>query len=190
MQQLITIETVPISIRYVEKAPEPKKDEGGTKALKPEKNGHMIKPDKGQSRRDSFVQNHTVDAYNLTYTATARYSDNSVLRMIAKMNETEDDPVIFQQFSKGIQNMIHQFLEQRPEPAFESQSMQLDFDFSSIGDSAPGSGNSGYVFTPPSFELEILERPKVVIKYVGGPIYIPKSADPNYEAPDKIDAKA
>ncbi len=190
MQQLITIETIPISIRYVEKAPEQKKDEAGTKKLKSEKNDHILKPEKRQSRRDSFVQNHTALAYSLTYTATARYSDNSVLRMIEKMNETEDDPVMFQQFSRGIQNMIHQFLKQRPDPTFESQSMQLDFDFSGIGDYAPGSGNSGYVFTPPSFELEILERPKVVIKYVGGPIYIPKSADPNYEARDKMDARA
>jgi len=28
--------------------------------------------------------------------------------------------------------------------------------------------------------------PKVVIKYVGGPIYIPRSADPNYEPPPGV----
>jgi len=32
-----------------------------------------------------------------------------------------------------------------------------------------------------AFKLEILEMPKVVVKYVGGPMYIPKSADPEYE---------
>jgi hypothetical protein len=31
---------------------------------------------------------------------------------------------------------------------------------------------------------KISERPKVIIKYVGGPIYIPKSADPNYIPPE------
>jgi hypothetical protein len=32
-------------------------------------------------------------------------------------------------------------------------------------------------------EFEITEYPKVIIKYVGGPIYFPRSADPNYEPP-------
>jgi len=32
-----------------------------------------------------------------------------------------------------------------------------------------------------AFELEIVELPKVVVKYVGGPMYIPKSADPEYD---------
>jgi hypothetical protein len=33
----------------------------------------------------------------------------------------------------------------------------------------------------PDIELKITQRPQVIIKYVGGPIYVPRSADPNYE---------
>lgn len=38
-------------------------------------------------------------------------------------------------------------------------------------------------YVPGSVRMKILERGGVDIEYVGSPIYIPKSADPNYEEP-------
>ncbi|MFI3253286.1 MAG: DUF6470 family protein [Eubacteriales bacterium] len=35
-------------------------------------------------------------------------------------------------------------------------------------------------FTPGSIELEMTQRPDVIVRYVGGPMYVPKSSDPNY----------
>jgi hypothetical protein len=40
-------------------------------------------------------------------------------------------------------------------------------------------------FLPPDLELKVVEMPKVIIKYVGGPLYIPRSADPNYVPPEQ-----
>ena len=45
----------------------------------------------------------------------------------------------------------------------------------------------GFEFTPGDIEFTVTQRPEVVIKYVGGPIYVPPSADPNYEP---VDVKA
>ena len=39
-------------------------------------------------------------------------------------------------------------------------------------------------FTPGDIEISVEQMPKVIIKYTGGPIYVPRSADPNYEAVD------
>lgn len=39
-------------------------------------------------------------------------------------------------------------------------------------------------FTPGDIEISVTQRPDVVITYVGGPIYVPRSADPNYEPID------
>ena len=41
-----------------------------------------------------------------------------------------------------------------------------------------------FEFTPGDIEFTVTQRPDVVIKYVGGPLYVPPSADPNYEAVD------
>ncbi len=38
-------------------------------------------------------------------------------------------------------------------------------------------------FVPGSVELIVRDRPRVEIEYIGGPIYFPRSSDPNYEPP-------
>ena len=44
--------------------------------------------------------------------------------------------------------------------------------------------NASFEFIPGDIEISIAQRPDVIIKYVGGPIYVPKSADPNYQPVD------
>ena len=44
-----------------------------------------------------------------------------------------------------------------------------------------------FKFTPGDIEFSVEQRPDVVIKYIGGPIYVPPSADPDYEP---VDVKA
>ena len=41
-----------------------------------------------------------------------------------------------------------------------------------------------FEFTPGDLEFTVTQRPDVVIKYIGGPIYVPPSSDPNYEPVD------
>ena len=44
-----------------------------------------------------------------------------------------------------------------------------------------------FTFVPGDIEFTMTQRPDVIIKYVGGPIYVPPSSDPDY---DPIDVKA
>ena len=44
-----------------------------------------------------------------------------------------------------------------------------------------------FTFVPGDIEFTMTQRPDVIIKYVGGPLYVPPSSDPNYEP---IDVKA
>jgi hypothetical protein len=39
-------------------------------------------------------------------------------------------------------------------------------------------------FTPGDIEITVKQEPDVIIKYVGGPLYVPPSSDPNYEPED------
>lgn len=41
-----------------------------------------------------------------------------------------------------------------------------------------------FTFVPGDIEFTMTQRPDVVIKYVGGPLYVPPSSDPNYEPVD------
>ena len=44
---------------------------------------------------------------------------------------------------------------------------------------------TGFEFIPGSIEFSITQQPDVLIEYVGDPLYVPPSANPNY-----IDVKA
>lgn len=189
MQQLITIETVPISIKYVEKESSPSADEMA-KSQAPNKSDAAVKPIPARIKTDSFKHSNPADTYNLSYTATAHYSDNGNLRLNVEMTDAEESSYVFRQFGRDIRNMIRQVFEVNQESPDDVESMHVNFDLSQLQNTVPGSGKTGNTFTPPTFELEILERPKVIIKYVGGPIYIPRSADPDYEAPpEAMDTK-
>ena len=48
-------------------------------------------------------------------------------------------------------------------------------------------GQNGFEFIPGDIEVTVTQRPEVTIKYVGGPLYVPPSADPNHEP---VDVKA
>lgn len=41
-----------------------------------------------------------------------------------------------------------------------------------------------FEFVPGDIEISVTQKPDVIIKYVGGPIYVPPSSDPNYEPID------
>ena len=41
-----------------------------------------------------------------------------------------------------------------------------------------------FEFIPGDIEISVTQQPDVIIKYVGGPLYVPPSADPNYEPID------
>ena len=44
-----------------------------------------------------------------------------------------------------------------------------------------------FEFTPGDIEIIVEQKPTVTFKYTGGPIYVPRSADPDYEP---VDVKA
>jgi len=46
--------------------------------------------------------------------------------------------------------------------------------------------DTSYVFQPGSFHMKIVEYPDTDIEYLGGPLYVPPSADPNYEKTAEI----
>ncbi|MBD5129024.1 MAG: hypothetical protein HDT43_03740 [Ruminococcaceae bacterium] len=49
--------------------------------------------------------------------------------------------------------------------------------------------NSPLEFIPGSVEFIVHDRPRVEIEYIGDPIYVPPSANPNYEPPPFLDIK-
>ena len=184
MDPLITIETVPIKIEY-SRNESTHTDSMQSAKLNISKNDNsvLIQSDPISISADTFEFSPSVDWNNLTYTATAQYSGSGNLTMNVQLQGASDNAYQYQQFGRGIDNIIHYFPSENNDSSQQSENMQINFDMSQFLGSNSGSTDSvDTSFYPPDLEFKVVERPKVIIKYVGGPIYVPPSADPEYDA--------
>ena len=205
MGPLITIETVPISIEYVE---QPTTRLPGIQSAKleitREKEHTSVKSNPVKIKMDSFQK---ADFRSDIYTATADF-DNGNLNM--EVNFADSRVAVADKFNQAGRNM-GSILNAMPmtkkhtlpikenyqpsvnytDSSFEdiadisdnmrAGALKIHFDLSSLHDLQ--NGNDSTRFLPPDLKLEISQLPDVIVKYVGGPIYFPRSADPNYEPP-------
>lgn len=98
------------------------------------------------------------------------------------------------------QDVIGQIMQQRTAPAtgefqlgfipsapvdidYEAAKLTINYEMDKLNfDLKVANGN--FEFIPGDIEMSITQHPKVLIEYVGGPIYVPPSANPNYEPID------
>lgn len=180
MQPLLEIENVPISIEYVESKIATHNMHSSAKMnISKRDNTSTIKTNPiNLPLRDTY--RHVPISNTLSYTATAKYTANGNIRMNVQMDEDTSE-FVFRQFNRGIDNMIGHL----PNSMINRSTMQIDFDITQLPSGLVKPNNLDTSFMPPDLEIKIVEHPKVIIKYVGGPIYIPKSADPNYVEPEQ-----
>lgn len=126
----------------------------------------------------------------ITYQASADFSQQGQLMM-----HTTLDTSVLAQLSGGsvsVQPPLTDSGNVEVQPPLDSSSEwdpaelniryemdKLNFDFKI--------GQNGFEFIPGDIEVTVTQRPEVTIKYVGGPLYVPPSADPNHEP---VDVKA
>ena len=121
------------------------------------------------------------------YKATATFAQQGQLMMQTKLGEE-----VITKFSKdslleGVQDVGLEFLPKTgPEITWDPGEMNIRYEMDKLNFDWKIGGGS-FEFTPGDIELTVTQRPEVIIKYIGGPIYVPPSADPNYEP---VDVKA
>jgi len=175
MENLITIETIPIEIEFVEKEP---------LHLSSVHNAQFeVKQADGQQQiqskpiriaiQDSFEPSQSYNWENSTYTVTSKLDSDGNLQLNLSLEDGEAKAIRFKQVNRSIDSMSSQA------KGIELGSMQMSIPMTSLSSGMPDTSN----FLPPDLELVVTQRPQVVIKYIGGPIYVPPSADPNYVPP-------
>ena len=102
------------------------------------------------------------------YSATASYAQQGQLLLKAKIGE----------------DMITQFAtDASAEITWDPGDMQIRYEIDKLNFDWKIS-HPEFKFTPGDITLSVKQKPDVIIKYVGGPLYVPPSADPNYEPVD------
>ncbi|PKM61039.1 MAG: hypothetical protein CVU99_05160 [Firmicutes bacterium HGW-Firmicutes-4] len=183
MEQLITIETVPIKIEYVKKEPlslssvhdQNVKVDSQVASQRIESKPIRI------ALNDSFEPSTDYQWDNSTYTAIAKYGDDGKLSLEVQMEDGQATPIHFKHLSRGIDQMAGLIASQKIKSNSETASMMIPIEASSITEGMQTADKANIEFIPPDIELKMTQRPQVIIKYVGGPIYVPRSADPNYQ---------
>ncbi len=123
---------------------------------------------------------------NAAYEATATYARHGDLFMQAKVD------ALTQISKEATDEKINQqsgltFLPSTgPDIEWEEGNLQIRYEMDKLNfDWKLESGE--FKFIPGDIEISVSQHPDVIIKYIGGPIYVPPSADPNYEP---VDVKA
>lgn len=196
MYPLIEIKTVPIEIEMKTKNAQLEYRRGTAEMeISRDKGGMKINSRPIRLKMDTFEARNSVSPTPMrsitqaasrgrqaAYQATAAYAQHGKLFLNAKVGD----------------DVVGQILS---EPQREAANVQAGLDFLPKGgvniDVEGGEfqilyemdklnfdwkvDNASFEFVPGDIEISIAQMPDVIIKYVGGPIYVPKSADPNYQ---------
>lgn len=202
MYPLIEIQTVPIQIQIkTQDATLEYKRGSAEMEISRGEGGLDIKSRPIRLQLDSFEASNSIrpttvrsieqaaDAGNAkAYEATATYAQRGQLFVDAKLGQD-----VMGQISRDIsQSNVHtesglEFLPSTGvEISWEEGDMQIRYEMDKINFDWKIT-NGEFKFTPGDIKIEVEQQPDVIIKYVGGPLYVPPSADPNYES---VDVKA
>lgn len=197
MERLIEIKTVPIEIQMqVNHAKldykrstvdlEISRDNGGLKIQsKPVK----INIDTFEARNSIFptaprsIEQAAQRGAQKVYDTMSTYARRGDLLLQAKIGEQ-----LIPQFAKESQqvntNVGIEFLPKAaPNITWDKAQINMKYEMDKLNfDWRMNKG--GFEFTPGDIEITVTQQPDVIVKYIGGPVYVPKSADPNYEPVD------
>lgn len=119
------------------------------------------------------------------YEATATYAQQGRMMMETKVGEDVIGQIAAASTGVGQDvNVNIQFLPKTgPEITWQGGQMNIQYEMDKLNfDWRLQKMN--FEFTPGDIEFSVKQRPEVIIKYVGGSLYVPPSADPDYEPTD------
>ncbi|WP_296560058.1 hypothetical protein [uncultured Acetobacterium sp.] len=180
MENLITIETVPIKIDFVEKEQLKLSAVHNTQLQVKQQSEHQIQSQPVRlTIQDSYEPSSSYAWDNATYTAVPKFDTAGNLSLDISMEDGESRAIRFKHANRSIESMSSKAKINDQ----DTGNLQMTIPISRLSSGMPETNNFNTEFMPPDLQLIVTQRPEVIIKYVGGPIYVPPSADPNYSPP-------
>lgn len=200
MKPLIEIETVPISIQLkvtnaqyvpVETTAELEMttEEGGgleikSKPVRLNIDTYEARKSASNSSAIDSIKEYAQKGKSGAYSATARYSQEGGILMHVKI---QDDA--YKQITElRLKNNEHKtpnikWIPDRPvDIEYEPADLTIKYDMDKLKMDV-NKQTRPMKFVPGAIEFEITQKPDLIINYVGEPLYVPPSANPNYEPP-------
>lgn len=118
------------------------------------------------------------------YTATAQFAQEGQLMLKAKVGEDALNQIFAQRAQAPTGDFQLGFIPSAPVKIdYQAPDLTINYEMDKLNfDLKVANGN--FEFIPGNIELSVTQQPDLLIEYVGGPIYVPASADPNFEPLD------
>ena len=118
------------------------------------------------------------------YQATAVLAQKGRMMMEARIDQDVIPKLARQQTTGDPVNLNIQFLPSvGPDISWDGGEMSIRYEMDKLNFDWRMEQMS-FTFVPGDIEFTMTQRPDVIIKYVGGPLYVPPSSDPDYEPVD------
>lgn len=203
MGPLIEIQTVPIEIEMRTKNARLVYNNASAEVeISRDKGGLNIKSRPIKVKMDSFEAQSSVrptapqsieqaaqKGKRSVYEATATYAQRGQLCLNAKLGQELITQFAAEDFDKTLiagdpNNFGLDFIPKGGvNMEWEDGTMQIRYEMDKLNFDWK-TGGVGFEFEPGDIEISVVQRPEVIIKYIGGPMYVPPSADPDYEPID------
>lgn len=118
------------------------------------------------------------------YTATAQFAQEGQLMLKAKIGDDTLSQIFSQRMQAPTGEFQLGFIPNAPvKTEYQPPDLTINYEMDKLNfDLKVANGN--FEFIPGNIELSITQHPDLLIEYVGGPIYVPPSADPDYQPLD------
>lgn len=193
MVPLLEIKTIPISIEFKTSSAKVERVSGQADLeITRDKHGLTMKSRPIKVNIDTFearnsvipslgtsIANAAKQGQQAAYEATARFAEEGYMMMnigkfkdpISQISESRLNPTC--QYSITFSPEYPAEISWEPnELSIQYEMDKLNFDWQNM--------QGSFEFTPASIEFTVKEYPRVVFEYIGSPIYVPPSSDPNY----------
>lgn len=198
MYPLIEIQTVPIEIQMKVTRAHLEYAKGTAQVeISRDKKGLSIRSQPIKVNIDSFESRNSVTPTTATmiqqqaqagvqgaYQATGVLARQGRMMMEAKINQDVIPQLAKQQNLGEPTNLNIDFLPSvAPNISWDGGEMNIQYEMDKLNFDWRMEQMS-FTFVPGDIEFTMTQRPDVIIKYVGGPLYVPPSSDPDYEPVD------
>jgi len=200
MKPLIEVHTVPIQIQLkTTPAQIERRNVSAEVEVSRDKKGLSIKSRPIQLNVDTFEAKNSISPTAMrsidesatrgrqaAYTATATFAREGSVMVNIHLDQRVIPDLAAERFNAPLQHDFNiRWVPEQPMnmdwiPAdlqIEYEMDKLNFDWMTM--------RNEFQFTPGNIEVIVKEHPRIIIEYVGDPIYVPPSANPNYVPVDK-----
>lgn len=131
------------------------------------------------------IEQYAQQGQQASYTATATYAQQGQMLLEAKIGQDMIGQFAAESTMKNYKpNVGIEFLPSvGPEISWDPGEMHIRYEMDKLNFDWKVD-NASFEFVPADIEISVAQMPDVIIKYVGGPLYVPPSADPDYQPVD------